>query len=60
MADSAAIRSAAACLDSSGELLAELRRVCAEAIAEAAGRHWVRGSRPLADRLRRAKKGVSM
>ena len=43
----------AARLDQSGELLEELRRICAEAVAEVAGPHLVRGSRPLADRNRR-------
>jgi hypothetical protein len=42
-------------LDPSGELLAELHRVCAEAVAEFAGRHLLGGSRPLADRRRRVK-----
>ena len=39
-------------LDPTGGLRADLDRVCAEAIAEVAGRHLVRGSRPLADRSR--------
>jgi hypothetical protein len=50
------IRLVARTLDPSGELEAELRRVCAEAVAEAAGRHLVSGSRPLADRGRRHSK----
>ena len=40
-------------LDPTGGLRADLNRVCAEAIAEVAGRQLVRGSRPLADRFRR-------
>jgi hypothetical protein len=44
-------------LDPSGELYADLNRVCAEAVAEVAGRHLVRGSRPLADRSRRESAG---
>src|ERR1700723_3228724 len=39
-------------LDPSGELLSELQRVCAEAVAEFAGRHLLGGSRPVADRVR--------
>jgi hypothetical protein len=39
-------------LDFSGELAAELSRVCAEAIGRVLGRHLVGGSRPLADRSR--------
>jgi hypothetical protein len=39
-------------VDPSGELLSELRQVCAEAVAERAGRHLVSGSRPVADRRR--------
>jgi hypothetical protein len=42
-------------VDPSGELLSELHRVCAEAVAEVAGRHLLGGSRPLADRRRRVK-----
>jgi hypothetical protein len=53
LADSPAVQALAARLDRSGELLAELRRACAEAVAAAAGRHLVRGSRPRADRKRR-------
>ncbi len=40
-------------LDPTGGLRADLERVCAEAIAEVAGRHLVQASRPLADRFRR-------
>jgi hypothetical protein len=47
-----AVLAAARQLDPSGELLAELHRVCAEAVAEFAGRHLLGGSRPLADRRR--------
>ena len=50
LADSTAVQTLAVRLDRSGELLSELRRVCAEAVAEVAGRHLVRASRPLADR----------
>ena len=39
-------------LDDTGELAADLARVCAEAVAHAAGPHLVGGSRPLADRSR--------
>jgi hypothetical protein len=39
-------------LDPTGGLQSDLDQVCAEAIAEVAGRHLVRGSRPLADRSR--------
>lgn len=45
-------RALARALDSTGELLADLERVCAEAVAGHAGRHLVQGSRPLADRGR--------
>jgi hypothetical protein len=54
LADSPAVRAKARAADPSGELLSELRRVCAEAIAEVAGSHLVRGSRPLADRRRQS------
>jgi hypothetical protein len=47
-----AIRGLAAALDPGGELQADLNRICAEAIAAAAGPSLVRGSRPLADRGR--------
>ena len=40
-------------LDPTGGLQADLNRVCAEAVSKVAGRHLVRGSRPLADRGRR-------
>jgi hypothetical protein len=42
-------------LDPNSELEpeAELRRACADALGDAAGRHLVSGSRPLADRSRR-------
>jgi hypothetical protein len=46
------IRAAVAALDPGGELQADLRRVCAEAVAGAAGPALVGGSRPLADRAR--------
>jgi hypothetical protein len=46
------IQAVARALDPSGELESELRRACAEAVAEAAGWHLVAGSRPLADRSR--------
>ncbi len=46
------IRQLAQHLDPNGGLLSELERVCAEAIADIAGRHLVRPSRPLADRRR--------
>jgi hypothetical protein len=42
-------------LDPTGLLQEDLNRVCAEAIAEVAGRHLVRGSRQLADRSRRER-----
>ena len=42
----------AALLDPSRELQADLNRVCAEAVAAEAGQSLVRGSRPLADRVR--------
>ena len=45
-------RPLALALDDSGELAGELGRVCAEALARAAGRHLVGVSRPLADRAR--------
>jgi hypothetical protein len=52
LAASPRVRAIARRLDPSGELLSELRRVCAEAIAEAAGHHLVSGSRPVAERRR--------
>ena len=45
-------RPLALALDPTGELAEELARVCAEAVAHAAGPHLVGGSRPLADRSR--------
>lgn len=51
------IANLARALDPSGELLTDLNRLCAEAVAEVAGRHMVRGSRPLADRSRRDRAG---
>jgi hypothetical protein len=54
LADSPTVQGVARRLDPTGELLSELRRVCAEAIAEAAGRHLTSG-RPVADRRRRFK-----
>lgn len=42
-------------LDPTGGLAADLDRVCAEAIAEFAGRHLVQVGRPLADRRRRER-----
>ncbi len=57
LCDSLAVQALAARLDRSGELLAELRRVCAEAVAEAAGSHLVRGGRPGADCKRRPDVG---
>jgi hypothetical protein len=53
LADSPSVRAIARRVDPSGELLSELRRVCAEAIAEETGSHLVGGSRPAADRRRR-------
>jgi hypothetical protein len=44
-------------LDPSGALQADLNRVCAEAVAEVAGRHLVCVSSPLADRSRRELAG---
>jgi hypothetical protein len=52
LAQDPSIRAAVAALDPSGELQADLDRVCAEAIARAAGPSLVRGSRPVADRGR--------
>ncbi len=49
------VREVVARLDPSGELMAELRRICAEAVAQAAGVHLVRGSTPVADRRRRTE-----
>ncbi len=46
LAESDAVQELATQLDRSGELMAELRRVCAEAAAEVAGVHLVRGSQP--------------
>jgi hypothetical protein len=51
--DSILIQAMARRVDPSGELLSEMQRVCAEAIAEAVGHHLVRGSQPLAERHRR-------
>ena len=45
-------RPLALALDPTGELADDLARVCAEAVARAAGPHLVGGSRPLADRSR--------
>ena len=59
LAESPAVQALAARLDPSGKLLQELRQVCAEAVAEAAGRHLVRGSRPLADRKRGPEQAVA-
>jgi hypothetical protein len=42
-------------LDPTGTLAADLDRVCAEAVAEFAGRHLVQVGRPLADRRRRER-----
>jgi hypothetical protein len=53
LAASPSVRAIAGKVDPSGELLSELRRVCAEAVSEAAGRHLLGGSRPVADRSRR-------
>ena len=50
LAESAAVQELAAHLDRSGELMTELRRVCAEAVAEVAGAHLMSRSRRLADR----------
>jgi hypothetical protein len=55
LAANPAVQARAQRADPGGELLSELRRVCAEAVAETAGRHLVRGSRPVADRRRRIK-----
>jgi hypothetical protein len=52
LAASPSVRAVAQQVDSSGELLSELHRVCAEAVAEAAGHHLLSGSRPIADRRR--------
>lgn len=52
LANDPSIRSVAATLDPSGDLQADLNRICAEAIAAEVGRSLVRGSRPLADRGR--------
>jgi hypothetical protein len=49
----AAARPAALVLDPGGELAADLDRLCAETLADVAGGHLVRGSRPAADRDRR-------
>jgi hypothetical protein len=57
LADSATVRAVGQRVDPSGALLVELRRVCAESVAEVAGRHLVRGSRPVADRRRRLQTG---
>jgi len=46
------IQAVAQRLDPEGGLQSDLNRVCAEAVAEIAGRHLVRASRPLADRRR--------
>jgi hypothetical protein len=51
------VQALAARLDRSGELLSELRRVCVEAVAKAAGRHLVRGSRPFTARKPRREMG---
>ena len=45
-------RAIALVLDPSGDLLADLERTCAEAVASQAGRHLVQASRPMADRGR--------
>jgi hypothetical protein len=55
LAASSSVQAIAGKVDPSGELLSELRRVCAEAVAEVAGYHLVGGSRPLADRRRLVK-----
>lgn len=55
LAGSFDIQEVARHLDPTGALQADLDRVCAEAVAEVAGRHLVRGSRPLADRSRRER-----
>ncbi len=52
------IQEASRRLDPTGVFQADLNRVCAEAVAELAGRHLVRGSCPLADRSRREQTGI--
>jgi hypothetical protein len=47
------IQEASKRLDPTGALQADLNRVCAEAVAEVAGRHLVQASRPFPDRRRR-------
>ena len=53
LADAPQIKAVARQLDPAGELHAELRRACAEAVAEVAGRHLALGGRPAIDRRRR-------
>ena len=57
LARDAGIQEVARRLDSTGGLYAELERVCAEAVADIAGRHLVGASRPLADRRRHERTG---
>ena len=52
LADNRLNRILAMRLDPSGDLYSHLRRVCAEAVAKAYGRHLISGSRPSADRSR--------
>jgi hypothetical protein len=55
LAHNCTIQQVAQHLDPTGGMQADLNRVCAEAVAEVAGRHLVRGSCPLADRSRRER-----
>jgi hypothetical protein len=49
LADGAAVQALARRVDPSGELLADLRRVCAEAVTEATG-HDLESGKPVVDR----------
>jgi hypothetical protein len=49
-------RPKALALDPTGELMAEVNRLCADEVAAVAGPHLVRGSRPAADRARSLKR----
>ena len=52
LADNAAVQALARRVDPSGELLSDLRRVCAEVVAEAEGHYLKTGKPVLAERPR--------
>ncbi|HEX6985929.1 MAG TPA: hypothetical protein VF170_11160 [Planctomycetaceae bacterium] len=53
LADAPHVKAAARRVDPGGELYAELRRACAEAVADVAGRHLASGGRRATERRRR-------